>query len=182
MKVDPRGRHADVAARLKRIGNNPGADELAGVMAELRGAPRAALEPLAQAVERSLERTLTTAFTVKQVDLLAVHAESAGKLVAMQRALVDAPTNCPMPPSALEKRAGELMNRVVDLRIEGLRRLAAPTSRGAAATAIRDSEREGASLQGDLARLRRYGFEPRQVDVEALLFAVKRAAVDAFVG
>jgi hypothetical protein len=173
MKIDNPSA-ATVAAKLKTIGSNPSADELLQLLASQRGAPKAALAPIAKAAVGALERTFDKAADISQPDILGVYAEDAGKLQELIRAVGT------LTP-AMTAKVGALLNRIVDLRVAELRDLASPISRHDAAGAIRESDNLGESLKIDLARLPRYGFPRREVDIDALTFAVKRSAVDAFV-
>jgi hypothetical protein len=172
MKIDTPSA-ATVSAQLKTIGPNPSADELLQLLAARRGAAKASLAPIAKAAVGALERTFEKAADLSQPDLLGVYAEDAGKLQELIRA-----TGTLTP--AMTAKVGALFNRVVDLRVAELRDLASPISRHDAADSIRKSEDLGSSLKIDLARLPRYGFPRREVDIDALTFAVKRSAVDAF--
>lgn len=161
--------------RVERtLGRAAVADELLQVLADSRAqglqAP-ALLAQLASAGRQGLEQVHLAASQHSSPELLSVYAEEAGKLLELVRAT----EGHREAPEALRAGFAALANRVVDLQVARLRQLA-----NGGADSIPESESVAVSLQADLGRLRRYGAPARSVDVEGLLFAVKRAVVDRF--
>ena len=132
-----------------------------------------------QQADAAIGDQLDRARGVAHPDLKAVFAEEAGNLLTIRRALAGHPR---WDEADTQKRADQvkgLLNEIVDARIAVLHGLAAHPG---GPDAIREGEREAESLRTDLARLTRFGFEARRVDVGALDQAVKKAVVDAVAG
>jgi hypothetical protein len=133
----------------------------------------------AQKAERAIDAQLEQAKGISQPDLLAVFAEEAGELLAIQRALAGHPRWDEADTKKSADKVQALLTRIVDARVDGLKSLAANPK---GPDSIRDGESEAASLKLDLGRLTRYGFTPPQIDVNALDQSVKKAVVDATLG
>jgi hypothetical protein len=129
--------------------------------------------------DRAIAHQLQAAKAVSDPDLKAVYAEEAGNLLAIRRALAGHPRWDEPDTQKLADQVKGLLNEIVDLRISGMKALAANP---AGPEAIRKGEGEAVSLSSDLSRLTRFGFEPRRVDVDALDQAIKKAVVDGVLG
>lgn len=157
------------------LGPAPRADELVEAFIQARGARPG--DPVRTnfiaTAGRSLERALDEGKVARDGVFLSLHAEEAGKVHDLLSAFGGA-------TAEQTTRTKALMNRVVDAFETELKALAAGPSRAGAADAIERSEEVANSLKSALSRLRRHGFAPRAIDVDALVFNVKRAAVDSF--
>jgi hypothetical protein len=109
----------------------------------------------------------------------AIYAEEAGNLLAIRRALAGHPRWDEADTQKVAGQVKDLLHQIVDARIAGMKALAANPS---GPEAIREGEREALSLKTDLARLTRFGFEPRTVDINALDHGIKKAVVDMVTG
>lgn len=129
--------------------------------------------------EAAIAGQLERARGVSGPDLKAVFAEEAGNLLAIRRAFAGHPRWDEADTQKVADQVKGLLHEIIDARIAGLRSLAANPG---GPEAIREGEREAESLKSDLARLTRFGFEARTVDVGALDHAIKKAVVDAVAG
>ena len=129
--------------------------------------------------DRAIAHQLEQARTVSHPDLKAVYAEEAGNLLAIRRSLAGHPRGDAPDTQKLADQVKGLLNEIVDLRIAGMRSLAANPK---GPDSIRDGESEASSLKIDLQRVYRFGFDPPTVDINALDQAIKKAVVDGVLG
>ena len=129
--------------------------------------------------DRAITHQLEQAKSVSHPDLKAVYAEEAGNLLAIRRSLAGHPRGDEADTQKLAGQVKALLLEIVDLRVEGLKSLAANP---AGPDAIRNGESEGSSLELDLSRVYRFGFDKPQVDVRALDQAIKKAVVESITG
>lgn len=134
---------------------------------------------LAAEADRSILAELQKAKSMQQVDILCVHAEEAGNLLAIRRAFDGNPRVDSPAVAKLGAQVEALLHRIIDTRVSNLTALAAAPG---GPDAIRQGESEALSLKTDLHRLIRFGFSPRSVDIDALDMAIKRAVVDTVTG
>ncbi len=162
------------------------ADELTGVFVELRaaaagtGVPQPTLDRFRQLVEKSVDGALTSARAQPlPTDLRAVQAENLGKLLVLARGCLENRHQPPASLTAREAQVRDFMQSVVNDRLGEFRGLVSRAGSDPAG-AIRDAEGLKVSLDSDLSRLSRYGFEPPRVDTAALVRDVGASAVQSF--
>jgi hypothetical protein len=175
-------------ARLKALETSTrpvSADELTGVFVELRAAsPRGVPQPTLDRFRQVAEKAIDGALAAAQArpapsEFRAVQAENLGKLLVLARGCLE---NRHQPPASLTAREGQVrdfMQGVVNQRVGELKALAQRAGSDPAG-AIRDAESLKVSLDGDLSRLYRYGFEPPRLDTAALVRDVSASAVQSF--
>lgn len=129
--------------------------------------------------DRAIAHQLEQAKAVAHPDLKAVYAEEAGNLLVIRRALAGHPRGDEPDTQKLADKVKGLLNEIVDLRIGGMKSLAANPG---GPDAIREGENQAGSLKIDLQRVYRFGFEPPTVDINALDQAIKKAVVDGVLG
>lgn len=162
------------------------ADELTGVFVELRaaaprtGVPQPTLDRFRQLVEKTIDGALTPARAQPfPAELRAVQAENLGKLLVLARGCLE---NRHQPPASLTAREGQVRDFMQGVVTERLGEFRALVNRAGSdpAGALRDAEGLKVSLDSDLSRLYRYGFEPPRVDTAALVRDVGASAVQSF--
>jgi hypothetical protein len=162
------------------------ADELAGVFVELRAAaggaavPQPTLDRLRQRAEKSIDEGLANARgQAPSTELKSVFAEDLGKLLVLARGCLE---NRHQPPASLAAREGQVRDFMLGVANERVADFKALAQRAGAdpAGAIRDAEGMKVSLQGDLARIYRYGFDAPRLDADRLALDVSEAAVKSF--